>query len=201
MEALSAQLLRLPDDTASGRILQVLGVDCPSLPAQHVTSLLRPLARRKRSILLQRTLESLEEFGLQSNVVHRNLLLSAYERLSHWQHAIAELRNLRDCSLEATAVTMSSVSSACTKASQWQKALDVFQDTRFKDTICFNVAIAACARGQRWISAVRLLREMQASKVPVDEISYNSAINACVEWQTALALLAEMKEAKRGYIW
>ena len=36
------------------------GVDCTSLPAQHVTSLLRPLARRKRSILLQRTLESLE---------------------------------------------------------------------------------------------------------------------------------------------
>ena len=42
-----------------------------------------------------------QEFGLQSNVVHRNLLLSAYERLSHWQHAIAELRNLRDCTLEA----------------------------------------------------------------------------------------------------
>ena len=42
-----------------------------------------------------------QELGLQSNVVHRNLLLSAYERLSHWQHAIAELRNLRDCTLEA----------------------------------------------------------------------------------------------------
>lgn len=37
-------------------------------------------------------------------------------------------------------------------------------------------------------------------QVPVDEISYNSAINACVEWQTALALLAEMKEAKRVHL-
>ena len=50
--------------------------------------------------------------------------------------------------------------------------------------------------GDRWITAVRLLREMQATEVQVDAISYNSAISAC-QWPMALALLAEMKEAKR----
>eukprot|EP00435_Cladocopium_sp_Y103_P052522 s587_g16.t1 len=199
----ASRLLRLPDDATSGRIVEVLGANAAALRAQQVTSLLRPLARAKRSRLLRKTLRSLEALGLRSNVVHRNLLLSALERLSHWQHALEELRDLRGEALEATAATMSTVSSACAKASEWQKALEVFGDTRrlsselvmisFKDTICFNVAISACARGDRWITAVRLLREMQATEVQVDAISYNSAINAC-QWPMGLALLAEMKE-------
>ena len=41
-----------------------------------------------------------EALGLRSNVVHRNLLLSALERLSHWQQAIENLRDLRDENLE-----------------------------------------------------------------------------------------------------
>lgn len=45
-------------------------------------------------------LRDAEALGLRSNVVHRNLLLSALERLSHWQQAIDNLRDLRDESLE-----------------------------------------------------------------------------------------------------
>ncbi|CAL1127269.1 unnamed protein product [Cladocopium goreaui] len=180
-------------DTVPQGTTGIRGADAAALHAQQVTSLLRPLARAKRSRLLQKTLRSLEALGLRSNVVHRNLLLSALERLSHWQQAIDNLRDLRDENLEATAATMSTVSSSCAKASEWQKALEVFGDTRFKDTICFNVAISACARGDRWITAVRLLREMRATEVQADAISYNSAISAC-QWLMALALLAEMKE-------
>ena len=54
--------------------------------------------------------------------------------------------------------------------------------------------------GDRWITAVRLLREMRATEVQADAISYNSAISAC-QWLMALALLAEMKEAKRDECW
>ena len=45
-------------------------------------------------------LRDAEALGLRSNVVHRNLLLSALERLSHWQQAIDNLRDLRDENLE-----------------------------------------------------------------------------------------------------
>ncbi|CAK9102490.1 unnamed protein product [Durusdinium trenchii] len=194
-QALSNRLLKLPDAATNDDIVaDVLG-SRPWTP-REITKLLGPLARAKRSELLRQTLDRLKELGLQSNVVHHNLLLSSFERLSHWQQAIYELDRMNADELEATPVSMSSVASACTKAAQWQRALEVFHETRLKDAVCFNVAISACARGHRWASALRLLRSMPDAEVSVDAISYNAAISACPEWQISCALLAEMKEVQ-----
>ncbi|CAJ1461899.1 unnamed protein product, partial [Effrenium voratum] len=65
---------------------------------------------------------------------------------------------------------------------------------RARDTVCFNVAISACA-SEAWPAALHLLREMPSAEVAVDEVSYNAAISA-VSWPMAIALLAEMKEVK-----
>eukprot|EP00913_Durusdinium_trenchii_P016189 g15214.t1 len=195
IKALSNRLLKLPDAATNDDIVaDVLG-SRPWTP-REITKLLGPLARAKRSELLRQTLDRLKELGLQSNVVHHNLLLSSFERLSHWQQAIYELDRMNADELEATPVSMSSVASACTKAAQWQRALEVFHETRLKDAVCFNVAISACARGHRWASALRLLRSMPDAEVSVDAISYNAAISACPEWQISCALLAEMKEVQ-----
>jgi len=51
-------------DTVPQGTTGIRGADAAALHAQQVTSLLRPLARAKRSRLLQKTLRSLEVLGL-----------------------------------------------------------------------------------------------------------------------------------------
>lgn len=110
---------------------------------------------------------------------------------------------------QATVVSSSRVGSACGKAGYWQHALET-SGTRFRDAVCFNVAISACSRGglehlssvselprgKQWLKAVSLLEEMEESRVTPDEISYNAAISACESWRMSLALLKEMKEVR-----
>ena len=56
-------------DTVSQGATGIRGVDAAALRAQQVTSLLRPLARAKRSRLLQKTLRSLEVLGLGNHSI------------------------------------------------------------------------------------------------------------------------------------
>ena len=65
------------------------------------------------------------------------------------------------------------------------------------NTISYNAAISACGKGQQWLGALQLLREMPEKVVVADAISYNAAISACDkcnQWYGAVQLLCEMPE-------
>merc|ERR1711907_889494 len=72
------------------------------------------------------------------------------------------------------------------------------------DTITYSAAISACERGQQWITATTLLREMQQWHMKLDTITYSAAISACEkgqQWITATTLLREMQQVapEAGY--
>ena len=69
---------------------------------------------------------------------------------------------------------------------------------REPSVISYNSAISACAKGQQWEQASRLLVEMRSSLLEPSVISYNSAISACAkgqQWEHASRLLLEMKSS------
>ena len=42
------------------------------------------------------------------------------------------------------------------------------------DVITYNATISACEKGQQWITAVSLMREMQHRNMEADVITYNA---------------------------
>ncbi|CAE7253744.1 unnamed protein product [Symbiodinium natans] len=143
----------------------------------------------------------MEAASFETNVVHRNQLLSACDRLGHWELALHHLQALSACCLEATAISYSTVGSACNKASQWQAALDVcrtmVESRTQRDTICCNVAITACAKGSLWPAALGLLRDMDNLKAEIDVVSFNAGVSSLARpgaWEQAVALMAEMSQ-------
>ncbi len=94
---------------------------------------------------------------------------------------------------EATLVSSSRVGSACGRATQWRQALF---STWLLDAVCFNVVISALSKGNQWLKAVDLLKQMESKQLSPDEISYNAAISGCESWRMSLALLSEMKEVR-----
>ena len=82
----------------------------------------------------------------------------------------------------------------------WREAVKSLKDgirDMKADVITFNATISACEKGQQWITAVSLLREMQQGNVKTDVITFNATINACEkgqQWIAAVSLLREMQQ-------
>ena len=47
------------------------------------------------------------------------------------------------------------------------------------NVITYNATISACEKGQQWITAVSLLREMQNWNMEANVITYSATISAC----------------------
>ena len=65
------------------------------------------------------------------------------------------------------------------------------------NTITYNGSISACEKGQQWMTATALLREMQQWHMKPDAITYSASISACEkgqQWITATTLLREMQQ-------
>ena len=68
---------------------------------------------------------------------------------------------------------------------------------RLHAVITYSAKIGACEKGQQWIEAVTLLREMQQRRKQANVTTYNPTISACEKGQqriAAVALLREMQE-------
>eukprot|EP00435_Cladocopium_sp_Y103_P031341 s771_g7.t3 len=62
-----------------------------------------------------------------------------------------------------------------------------------QDVVTYNVAVAACGRGQQWERSLALLETMSAVDIPPDFETYQAASLACSrngEWEQALTFLA-----------
>ena len=67
------------------------------------------------------------------------------------------------------------------------------------DTIAYNAAISACAKGGQWQHAVTLFEDMQDENIAPDTDTYYAANSACEkghQWHLALTLLQEMQDKK-----
>ena len=51
------------------------------------------------------------------------------------------------------------------------------------DVITYSATISACEKGQQWMAAVALLREMQQWQMQANVITYSGTISACEKGQ------------------
>ena len=79
----------------------------------------------------------------------------------------------------------------------WHKHTHTFTHTQNTAQIINSATIDACGKGQQWITATTLLREMQQWHMKPSTITYNAAISACEkgqQWISATTLLREMQQ-------
>eukprot|EP00913_Durusdinium_trenchii_P019403 g18241.t1 len=157
------------------------------------------------------------------NMICRSAAMSACERESQWQSAVAILKCMMDDGLQPDVVAYSTATSACEKAWQWQRALLLDMEERSipLNTFSYNAAISACAAGRAlelavdlfstmcskrvkshdWRLAVDFLQSMFAQDLQPNIVTYGAAISACeksIAWPAALALLAQAQRQREA---
>merc|ERR1712070_1337307 len=67
------------------------------------------------------------------------------------------------------------------------------------DVISYSATLSACEKGQQWMAAVALLREMQQWQVQADVISYSSTISACEKDQHSIMAVTSQHQMQQVY--
>ncbi|CAK0788104.1 unnamed protein product [Prorocentrum cordatum] len=148
----------------------------------------------------------MREAKLEPNVIFSySAGISACEKGEQWQRALALLSEIRKAKLGPVVISLSYNAgiSACEKCEQWQRALALLSEMR-EAKLAPNVISTArgSARARRassgsrpWRCSARCGRRSWGPTLSI----YNAGISACEkgeQWQRALALLSEMREAK-----
>eukprot|EP00435_Cladocopium_sp_Y103_P004604 s3455_g1.t1 len=105
-----------------------------------------------------------------------------------WQMSLELLRSIPG-PLDVVALT--ATMNVCVKASSWAWALHLFQSSQQRDTVVYNAAIHACARGDVWQVAAEILQTLQET-LRADVVSFSSAMAAmggAHHWEQAWHLL------------
>ncbi|CAE7726338.1 EMB2654 [Symbiodinium sp. CCMP2592] len=152
-----------------------------------VTSMARSTQWHFASALLQ---ESLSDF-LRPNIPCFSALISAYERGSTWQRALAS------CA-DADAITAGTLTSSLGKASEWQRAAEyvhgMLPQALVPDSICFVTAMSAFKEGRQWSRSqdtLNVLRLQMAAAAPNN--AYHLLVSALRDqWMRALHWVLEM---------
>ncbi|CAK0795975.1 unnamed protein product [Prorocentrum cordatum] len=139
---------------------------------------------------------------LVPNVFSYSAGISACEKGGQWQSALALLGEMRQASLQPNGFSYSAGISACGKGDQWERALALLSEmwgAKLEPSV---------TRLQRWDQRVREGQAVAAGFGAAERVaggeagaklSYNAGISACEkgeQWQRALALLSEMREAR-----
>ncbi|CAK0904775.1 unnamed protein product [Prorocentrum cordatum] len=153
----------------------------------------------QRALLL---LSEMREAKLEPDVIH-HAGISACEKDGQWQQASSLLSEMGDMELEPNVVSYSAVISACEKDGRWQRALLLLGEmweARLEPNVITTVpwsarARKACSGTRPCGCSVRCGRRIWSPTL----VSYSSGLSACEkggQWQRALLLLREMREAK-----
>lgn len=144
-------------------------------------------------------LEEMISQHLESNVIVYGAAISACDKASQWQNAVALLRNLHDERHAASLVCCSAAMSACARGQQWEFALRLLAETQAAglevDVIMFSAGISACCGN--WSLALEFLRTMRQSKSMPDISTMSSVIRSCglaAAWQDALQVFQQIRE-------
>eukprot|EP00913_Durusdinium_trenchii_P024491 g22992.t1 len=152
-------------------------------------SIISRLSRVGNSLALK-LLARLPQLHLKPDLYSVNAAMAFAE----WTKALDLLAALSTQLLEADAVSYSTGISACGRALRYNPAQQLLQEavkSNLANQVVYNAAISAC--GGRWEQALALLWQ-----TPMDEISFNAAIDACEQggqWQVALQLLFAARDA------
>jgi len=137
--------------------------------------------------------------GMPVNRLCYNAAIKACAKGKRWQRALELVEQMDSANVLCNTMTLTSTMSACEKCGRWQEALSVFNRLRpfvGPDDHCYTAATFAAARGKQWELALRLIGDMELTKVPSNSRPYNGAINACVKagmYERALSTFDDMK--------
>ncbi|CAK0841573.1 unnamed protein product [Prorocentrum cordatum] len=148
-------------------------------------------------------LGEMREVKLESDGVSCGAGISACEKCGQWQRALALLREICDAN-GASAICYNAGIIACEKGRQWQRALALLRamcDAKLEaEVISYSAGVSACEK-LRAVAAGSdaAQRDVGGEAGARSRLSYSAGISACEkgsQWQWALALLGEMREAK-----
>ncbi|CAK9022758.1 unnamed protein product [Durusdinium trenchii] len=157
---------------------------CRWSPA-HATEQLGRWARSGRPDVAQEMLQAMSIARLQVNLIHYNVVLSAFGPVPQWASAVSVLGRLRACGLLPDAFSFTHLCSAC---NSWPKALGLLSQLPASNTICFNGLIRVVDRD--WPLAMEILQVMSHRRLKPESWTASSCAAACKEkWRMALQLL------------
>jgi len=129
-----------------------------------------------------------------------NAAITACDRASIWQRAMAFVDGMREVGLTPNLVTFNATASALARAHRWELALDVVEQTRKRrlgpDATTYTTAVSACVRARRWAIALALFPALRGLRKRVDAAAYNAVLGACAvgsRWADALSLLEGLR--------
>ncbi|CAK9018561.1 unnamed protein product [Durusdinium trenchii] len=133
----------------------------------------------------QEMLQAMSIARLQVNLIHYNVVLSAFGPVPQWASAVSVLGRLRACGLLPDAFSFTHLCSAC---NSWPKALGLLSQLPASNTICFNGLIRVVDRD--WPLAMEILQVMSHRRLKPESWTASSCAAACKEkWRMALQLL------------
>ncbi|CAL1153612.1 unnamed protein product [Cladocopium goreaui] len=144
-----------------------------------------------------KALELFEEMGstCRRDVISFSALMAAE---GGWCLAVQLLEQMASNSMQMNSVVFNRGISACGRWGRWETALELLswaQEQRCADLVGYSSAIAACAIGRSWTSALALLEAMTLADLQPNEITLNAVISALEPfglWTLALQILTNM---------
>ena len=134
--------------------------------------------------------------------------ITAMVRVGAYRDALGLFDQLRLRPLQLDVVAYNEAIVAYGKSGQWKHALSLLEElcrapNVEPDLRSFSTAISACGLAEpvQCDEALRLFERARARFGEVDEYTYNAAMRACargLQWERAMGLLTEMKEAARS---
>ena len=122
----------------------------------------------------------LHEMHLAPNVVAMSSAMSACAKASRWEISLLLLGSMSEFRVQPNSFSFSAIMAGCQKLGGWHQALYLFRsmsDAALEpDVVSCNAAIEGLAQ---WEVASHLVYEMDGRGIPVNELSFNTAVGAC----------------------
>ena len=122
----------------------------------------------------------LHEMHLAPNVVAMSSAMSACAKASRWEISMLLLGSMSELRVQPNTFSFSAIMAGCQKLGSWHQALYLFRrmsDAALEpDVVSCNAAIEGLAQ---WEVASHLVNQMDRRSIPVNELSFNTAIGAC----------------------
>ena len=121
-----------------------------------------------------------QKIRLEPNVVSISSAMSACAKASRWELSLLLLFSMSELRVKPNEFSFSAIMAGCQKVGSWPQALHLFgrmfDAALVPDVISCNAAIEGLAQ---WELASHLVEAMRKRSVPVNELTFNSAIGAC----------------------
>ncbi|CAJ1401389.1 unnamed protein product [Effrenium voratum] len=113
---------------------------------------------------------------------------------AEWPRALQMLQGAVTRHLELS-VVLGAAAAALARAGAWRSCCGLAASKLQLNLVVCNAVLSSCAGVGRWRQALQVLKDMEASTMTADVLSYGAAMHGCVQgraWQKALALLHQL---------